>query len=247
MSSGAWRRRVVALGGPVPARILPRVVKALPAHLTLVGSRLGLCCLARGRARGGPAGWPRSRSCLPPHWRCTSCATSSPSGPREAASSPRAATPTCTRSRPGSSSCWRWAPGAFVGALGRAFRSGEAGTCSRRGLLGLWLSATLALVLIYASQEFLEGLFAAGHPAGLQGIFGDGGWLSLPAAAAVGIVLALLVRGGRAAIELAARLRRARPPLGRDSAPILRPKPVFLIAAAPLAACSPSRAPPSWL
>ena len=137
--------------------------------------------------------------------------------------------------------------GAFVGALGRAFRSGEAGSCSRRGLLGLWLGATLALVLIYASQEFLEGLFAAGHPAGLQGIFGDGGWLSLPAAAAVGIVLALLVRGGRAAIELAARLRRARPPLGRDSAPILRPKPVFLIAAAPLAACSPSRAPPSWL
>ena len=137
--------------------------------------------------------------------------------------------------------------GAFVGALGRAFRSGEAGSCSRRGLLGLWLAATLALVLIYASQEFLEGLFAAGHPAGLQGIFGDGGWLSLPAAAAVGIVLALLVRGGRAAIELAARLRRERPPLRRDSARILRPTPVFLIAAAPLAACSPSRAPPSWL
>ena len=80
-----------------------------------------------------------------------------------------------------------------------------------------------------------------------RGIFGDGGWLSLPAAAAVGVVLALLVRGGRAAIEFAARLRRERPPLRRDSARILRPTPVFLIAAAPLAACSPSRAPPSWL
>ena len=111
MSSGAWRRRACGVGGPVPVRILPRLVKALPAQLAVVGSRLELCCLARGRARGGPAGWPRSRSCRPPRWPCTSCATSWPSGPREAANWPRAATPTCTRSRPGSFCCSRWAPG----------------------------------------------------------------------------------------------------------------------------------------
>ena len=87
--------------------------------------------------------------------------------------------------------------GAFVGALGRAFRSGEAGSCSRRGLLGLWLGATLALVLIYASQGTPRGSLCRGASCRPQGIFGDGGWLSLPAAAAVGIVLALLVRGGR--------------------------------------------------
>lgn len=139
--------------------------------------------------------------------------------------------------------------GAFLGRLGRAWRSGDAGSRSRSrlGLFGLWLTATVALVLIYASQEFLEGLFAAGHPAGLQGIFGDGGWLSLPAAAAIGAVVALLVRGGRAVIALAARLRGDRPLTRRDGTRLPKPRPVFLIAAAPLAACSPSRAPPSWL
>ena len=50
---------------------------------------------------------------------------------------------------------------------------------------------------MYTTQEFLEGLFATGHPAGLAGIFGYGGWWSIPAALAVGLVLAAAFHGAR--------------------------------------------------
>jgi hypothetical protein len=134
--------------------------------------------------------------------------------------------------------------GAFVGRLARARRSGDADSARHPGLVGLWLVAAAALVVIYAGQEFLEGLFATGHPTGLAGIFGDGGWWALPAALVVGAALALIARGGRAALALAARIGRARAAHARRSAPRPRPRPVFLIAASPLAGCSPERAPP---
>ena len=47
------------------------------------------------------------------------------------------------------------------------------------------------------AEIVLEGLFATGHPGGLIGIFGYGGWWSLPAALAVGLVLAALFHGAR--------------------------------------------------
>ncbi len=50
---------------------------------------------------------------------------------------------------------------------------------------------------VYVLQEFLEGLLATGHPAGLAGIFGYGGWWAIPAAAAIGLVLAALLHGAR--------------------------------------------------
>jgi hypothetical protein len=134
--------------------------------------------------------------------------------------------------------------GAFLGRLARAWRSGEVDRHRTTRPLALWLAATLALVLIYAGQEFLEGLFATGHPDGLVGIFGDGGWWALPAAVVVGGALALLVRGGDAAVALAARLRTRRPVLARAAAVQARPAPVFVVPASPLAACAPSRAPP---
>jgi hypothetical protein len=134
--------------------------------------------------------------------------------------------------------------GSFVGRVGRAWRSGEAETHAGRRALGVWLAATVALVLIYASQEFLEGLFASGHPDGLAAIFGDGGLWALPAAVAVGAVLALMVRGAEAAVALAARLGSKRPALARATAVAVRPGQVVLVPASPLAACAPSRAPP---
>jgi len=80
--------------------------------------------------------------------------------------------------------------GIFLRALGRAL----GGHCSVSrytiSFAWLWLSCAGCLVAIYVSQEFLEGLFATGHPAGLAGIFGYGGWWSIPAAFAVGLVLA---------------------------------------------------------
>ncbi len=69
--------------------------------------------------------------------------------------------------------------GSFLRALGRAF----GGRCSvsrfTLSFVGLWLVCALSLVIVYSSQEFLEGLFATGHPAGLVGIFGFGGWWSI--------------------------------------------------------------------
>ena len=80
--------------------------------------------------------------------------------------------------------------GVFLRALGRAL----GGRCSlpryTLSFAALWLVCAACLVAIYVCQEFLEGLFATGHPGGLVGIFGYGGWWSVPAALAVGLVLA---------------------------------------------------------
>ena len=87
--------------------------------------------------------------------------------------------------------------GAFLRALGRAL----GGRCSlpryTLSFAALWLVCAACLVAIYVCQEFLEGLFATGHPGGLVGIFGYGGWWSVPAALAVGLVLAAVFHGAR--------------------------------------------------
>jgi hypothetical protein len=134
--------------------------------------------------------------------------------------------------------------GGFVARLGRTWRSGETEHSPQRRFLGLWLAASAALVLIYAGQEFLEGLLATGHPAGLVGVFGDGGLWAVPAALAVGAVFALVVRGGRAALALAARLSRRATHRRVRLAPAYPPSAPLLIPPSPLAACSAGRAPP---
>lgn len=65
----------------------------------------------------------------------------------------------------------------------------------RRSLTRLWLRGTAALVVAFAAQELLEGALAPGHPAGLDGAFGDGGWIALPLALAVGGAIAICLRG----------------------------------------------------
>ncbi|MCW2954263.1 MAG: hypothetical protein JWQ48_3433, partial [Conexibacter sp.] len=114
---------------------------------------------------------------------------------------------------------WATAPTAVAGRArrnGRGGRSGRATTSApRRPGLRVWLLAALALVAVYAGQELLEGLFATGHPSGLNGIFGDGGWWALPAALLVGGLLALALRGGAAVV---AALRPARRLLSLRSA-----------------------------
>jgi len=99
--------------------------------------------------------------------------------------------------------------GEFLRALGRAL----GGRCSlpryTLSFAALWLVCAACLVAIYVCQEFLEGLFATGHPGGLVGIFGYGGWWSLPAAMAVGLVLAAVFHGARWVLgEVAQRRRR---------------------------------------
>lgn len=73
----------------------------------------------------------------------------------------------------------------------------------------LWSGASAFLLVAYAAQEGLEGVLATGHPAGWQGVFGHGGWVALPLALVLGLLVALLLRGAAAAV---ARLVRVRPP-----------------------------------
>jgi hypothetical protein len=113
------------------------------------------------------------------------------------------------------------AVGAFLWALGRAL-SGQR-TLSRYtlSLTGLWLACAGALVAIYVTQELLEGLLATGHPIGLAGVFGYGGWWAIPAALCVGLVLATIFHGARWVLDGVAErrrgpaLRRARPAVAR--------------------------------
>jgi hypothetical protein len=136
--------------------------------------------------------------------------------------------------------------GAFLRALGRAF----GGHCSLRrytvSFAVLWLACAACLVAIYATQELLEGALATGHPGGLAGAFGYGGWLAVPASLCVGLVLAALLHGARWILRTTAD-RHARPrTFRRRRAPRLRsPRDVLLPRPAPVAAGWSGRGPPS--
>jgi hypothetical protein len=137
------------------------------------------------------------------------------------------------------------AVGGFLSALGRAMAGQR--TVPRYGLslVGLWLTCSACLLAIYVSQEFLEGFFATGHPAGLVGVLGHGGWWAVPAALCVGLVLAAFFHGARWVLgEVASRhVASARP--GR-SAPAPRGLfDVLLPSIAPLALGRCGRGPPS--
>jgi hypothetical protein len=100
-----------------------------------------------------------------------------------------------------------------------------------------------ALILIYAIQESLEGLFASGHPGGASGVFGHGGWWSVPAAAIVAAAVVAILRVGRSLLRAVVRLAPRRRWL-----PALAARPsrfVALVAASPLARSAAGRAPPA--
>jgi hypothetical protein len=94
---------------------------------------------------------------------------------------------------------------------------GEAPPSLRR----LWAVAAGFLFSAYCFQESLEGLFASGHPGGVAGVLGHGGWVAGPLAIVIGFVVALALRAADRAIALAAepplRVARPRPPLSLAS------------------------------
>jgi hypothetical protein len=106
----------------------------------------------------------------------------------------------------------------------------------------VWATCAFVLVAIYAAQEALEGVLAQGHPGGFTGVFGHGGWWSLPASAAVALAIALLVRVGAALERIIARPRK----LSFAPSPFhaRRPRTPLLVAIHPLAAAAAGRAPP---
>jgi hypothetical protein len=136
--------------------------------------------------------------------------------------------------------------GAFLWALGRALAGQRTVPRYTLSLVALWLVCTVCLVAIYVSQELLEGLLATGHPAGLAGVFGYGGWWSIPAALCVGLVLAAVLHGARWMLdEIADRCE----PAGhaRVARPIARRLPLDLVVPrlSPLAEGWSDRGPPA--
>jgi hypothetical protein len=98
--------------------------------------------------------------------------------------------------------------GGFLRELGRALGGQTSAARFTISFAGLWLTCTAALVLVYCLQEFLEGILVVGHPAGLVGIFGYGGWWAIPVAACIGLVLAAVFHGARWLIDETAARRR---------------------------------------
>ncbi len=132
--------------------------------------------------------------------------------------------------------------GWFVARLARAPGLGIE-RVRARPFLRLWLTTGAGLVGIYVLQEFLEGLFADGHPAELVGIFGHGGWWAVPAAAAVGFLIVAALRVGQVLARLVARSesnRRVRNVVGT----LRMPDALLLVAGSPLADAAAGRAPP---
>jgi hypothetical protein len=133
--------------------------------------------------------------------------------------------------------------GAFVLRVARA-AGGRPDGHPRRSYAGLWALSSASLVAIYTAQELVEGLFAAGHPGGWNGVFGHGGWWAVVVAIAAGAVLAALLRIACAVVAVARRLAVRRTRVGLS--PLrLRPLLVTLAPWPPLAAAAAGRAPPA--
>ena len=131
-------------------------------------------------------------------------------------------------------------------ALGRALSGQTSLPRYTLSLTGLWLVCSAALVAIYVSQEFLEGLFATGHPAGLAGIFGYGGWWAIPASVCVGLVLAAVFHGARWVLdEIATRQDRALLGVPARAAAMAVPRAAVWPRLVPLAEGWSGRGPPS--
>lgn len=133
------------------------------------------------------------------------------------------------------------AVGTFLARVARA-ATGRAET-RRRSFVTLFGFAWVLLLAVYCLQEWLEGVFAVGHPAGLAGIVGHGGWWALPLSAAAAAVVALLLLAGAAVVEAVARLATARP--ARVEHLLQRPSLVVPVRLSPLAGRVAGRAPPA--
>jgi hypothetical protein len=102
------------------------------------------------------------------------------------------------------------AAAAFATRLARAYTGGGGEDRRLPSTSRMWALASALLVAIYSCQEWMEGLLATGHPAGLSAPFSHGGWLAIPLAVVIGLLVALALRGAAAAIAVAAARGRAR-------------------------------------
>jgi hypothetical protein len=131
--------------------------------------------------------------------------------------------------------------GAFLARLVRA-AAGASGMAPRRSFAKLAAVAWALLLAAYGVQEWLEGVFAAGHPAGLDGVFGHGGWWAVPLSGLAALVVAALLRFAEAVVEAVTPVTR--PLFAHPGAPLLRPIAATVPAISPLARRLAGRAPP---
>jgi hypothetical protein len=125
-------------------------------------------------------------------------------------------------------------------------RPGAAESGHRSGPVVLAVAIAAALVAIYVGQEFLEGCLSTGHPGGLEGIFGNGGWCAVPLAGLFAAVIALFVHGAVRAIALVARRRAVGRLRHRAARVFIRPAEIQLPRLSPFARAAPGRAPPGF-
>jgi hypothetical protein len=105
-----------------------------------------------------------------------------------------------------------------------------------------WLGWTLALVAGFCALEGLEIVLEPHHVGGVVGVFGNDGWWALPAAAFVGSVMTLLLRGGHALLGIVTRSRGSR---RVRTASVRHPGRLASESRRrPMASCAPGRAPP---
>jgi hypothetical protein len=133
----------------------------------------------------------------------------------------------------------------FLRRVARALVTGDAARSGRRSFPALWALSGVGLLTIYSVQETLESFLSSGHPGGVAGVFGHGGLWAVPVSAAVGLVVALVLRAGRAVLDAAARLAPELPRL--RALPLVVPAGVLPAAARPLAHSAAGRAPPRVL
>ena len=112
----------------------------------------------------------------------------------------------------------------FAGRLLRAVGGGgPGGEPVLPSLRRTWALLSAVLVTIYVCQEWIEGMLASGHPGGVAGVMGEGGWVAVPLAVVIGLLIAVALRGAERAIALAATARPR---------PLLRPRAIVALVAA---------------
>ncbi|WP_354700499.1 hypothetical protein DSM112329_00778 [Paraconexibacter sp. AEG42_29] len=109
----------------------------------------------------------------------------------------------------------------------------------------VWPLMSAGLLLIFTIQELAEGLASPAHPDGLAGVFGQGGAISVPLAAAVGALLTVGVRVARRLEDTAPVRVRVDPGLILPGTPCLAAAVAAVpLLRAPLAANLAGRGPP---
>lgn len=135
----------------------------------------------------------------------------------------------------------------FLRRVAQALGAIDQGRSRRRSFAALWSLSGAGLLAVYCVQETLESFLSSGHPGGIAGVFGHGGLWAVPASVAVGLVVALVLRGGRVVLDAAARLTPELPRL--RPLPLVVPAGVQPAVVRPLARAAAGRAPPRalWL